>query len=56
MLAVSGVFESIVVVVFQSVFRSEMHHNNIFLKKIIIFDISTSKRSENNKIKNQIQP
>jgi hypothetical protein len=33
MLAVSGVFESIVVVVFQSVFRLEMHHNNIFYFK-----------------------
>jgi hypothetical protein len=39
--AVSGVFRSMVVVTFQSVFHSEMYQNNI-LKKII-FDISTSK-------------
>jgi hypothetical protein len=36
------VFESVVVVVFQSTFRLEMHQNVFFLKKII-FDIITSK-------------
>ena len=32
-----------VAVVFQSVFCFEMHQNNIFYLKKIIFDISTSK-------------
>jgi hypothetical protein len=34
---------SMIVVVFQSVFRAEMHQNNIFYFKKIIFKISTSK-------------
>jgi hypothetical protein len=39
-----GVWEC---VAFQSVFYSEIHQNNIFYFKKIIFDISTSKGSEN---------
>jgi len=36
--AVSGVFRSMVVVAFQSVFHSEMHQNNIFFifKKLFL--------------------
>jgi len=42
------VFESVVVVVFQSDFRLEMYQNNIFFLFLkFIFDISTSKRFEN---------
>ena len=37
------VFESVVVVVFQSTFRLEMYQNVFFYFKKIIFDISTSK-------------
>jgi hypothetical protein len=43
-----GLFEIVVVV--QSTFRLEMHQNDIFYFKKIIFEINTSKRSE--KIKN----
>jgi hypothetical protein len=32
--------------VFQIAFRAEMHVNNFFFKKKIIFNISTSKRSK----------
>jgi hypothetical protein len=35
-----------VVGAFQIVFRAEMHANDFFFKKKIIFDISTSKRSK----------
>jgi hypothetical protein len=38
-------FENIVAVTFQSIFHSEMHHNNIFLKKNY-FEISALKRSK----------
>jgi hypothetical protein len=41
-----------IVVVIQNVLRLETHQNDVFLKKKIIFKISTSKRSEN--IKNLI--
>jgi len=38
-------FDSVVAVAFQITFRAEMHANDVFfLKKKIIFDISTSKR------------
>ena len=37
------VFESMVAVVFQSIFYSEMHQNNIFLFKKLIFNINISK-------------
>jgi hypothetical protein len=38
------VFENVVTVAFQSIFRSEMHQNNIFFYFLkIIFDISISK-------------
>jgi hypothetical protein len=37
----------VVVVVFQSAFCSEMHQNNIFYLKKIIFNINTSKWFEN---------
>jgi hypothetical protein len=43
------VFESVVVVAFQSVFHSEMHQNNIFYFKKIIFNISASKQFKNTK-------
>jgi hypothetical protein len=43
-----GLFEIVVAV--QSTFRLEMHQNDIFYFKKIIFEINTSKRSE--KIKN----
>jgi hypothetical protein len=42
------VFDIAVAVTFQSVFCSKMHQNNIYILKFI-FDISTSKRSENTK-------
>ena len=44
-----GLFESVVVVAFQSVFHSEMHQNNIFFLKKNIFDINTSKLFKNAK-------
>jgi hypothetical protein len=37
-------FGSVVMVVFQSVFRAEMHQNDAFYFLKIIFEISTSKR------------
>jgi len=40
------VFDSVVAVAFQIVFRVEIHANNIFYFLKIIFDISTSKRSK----------
>jgi len=40
------VFGSIVAVVFQITFRTEIHVNNIFYFLKIIFNISTSKRSK----------
>jgi hypothetical protein len=43
------VFESVVVVAFQSAFCSEMHQNNIFYFKKIIFNINTSKKFKNKK-------
>jgi hypothetical protein len=48
----------VVAVAVQSVFRLEMHQNNVFSFLKINFDISTSKRSENTKKKilaNKIQ-
>jgi len=39
----ASVFGNVVVVVFQSVFHSEMYQNNIFLFFIFFFDISASK-------------
>jgi hypothetical protein len=33
-LGMKGVFKSLVAVIFQSVFRSEIYQNNIFFKKI----------------------
>jgi hypothetical protein len=43
-----NLFHSVVAVVVQSVFRLEMHQNNIFFYfKKIIFEINTSKLSEN---------
>jgi hypothetical protein len=45
-------FEIVVVVIVQSVFRLEMHQNNIFYFLKIIFNISTSKQYKN--IKNNI--
>jgi hypothetical protein len=41
------VFEIVVAVAIQIVFRLEMHQNKFFYFLKIIFDISTSKRSEN---------
>jgi len=41
-----GVFEIVVAVAIQIVFRLEMHQNKFFYFLKIIFDISTSKRSE----------
>ena len=41
------VFESVVAVAFQSTFYLEMYQNNIFYFLKIIFNISTSKSSEN---------
>ena len=43
-------FEIVAAVAVQSAFRLEMHQNDIFYFKKIIFEINTSKRSE--KIKN----
>jgi len=45
------VFGSVIAVVFQNAFRSEMHQNNLFFLffKKFIFDISTSKRFKNKK-------
>jgi len=40
------VFDSVVAVAFQITFRAEMHANDVFYFKKIIFDISTSKRSK----------
>jgi hypothetical protein len=40
------VFEIVVAVAIQIVFRLEMHQNNFFYFLKIIFDISTSKPSE----------
>jgi len=40
-------FESVVEIVFQSVFRLKMYLNNIFLFLNFFFNISTSKRSKN---------
>jgi hypothetical protein len=37
-------FESMIRIVFQNVFNLEMHQNNVFFLKKIIFDINTSKR------------
>jgi hypothetical protein len=45
-------FGIVVAVAVQSVFRLEMHQNNVFSFLKINFDISTSKRSENTKKKN----
>jgi hypothetical protein len=43
-------FESIVTVIFQSVFFLEMHQNNIFFYFLkITFDINASKLSKNTK-------
>jgi hypothetical protein len=44
--SLKGMFESVVVVAFQSVFHAEMHQNDIFffIFKKIIFKISASKR------------
>jgi len=42
-----SLFESVVAVVFQSVFHSEMHQNEVFFYFLkIIFEISISKRSK----------
>jgi len=38
-----SVFESVVAVIFQIVFRAKIHVNDIFYFLKIIFDISTSK-------------
>jgi hypothetical protein len=43
-------FKSVVAVVFQNIFYLEKYQNNIF-KKIIIFNISTSKQFKNTKKK-----
>jgi hypothetical protein len=40
------VFGSVVVVVFQIIFRAEIYINNFFYFLKIIFDISTSKQSK----------
>jgi hypothetical protein len=40
----SGMFGSVVAVVFQITFRAEMHTNDFFYFLKIIFDISTSKQ------------
>jgi hypothetical protein len=41
-----SVFGSVIVVVFQIVFRAEIHVNDVFYFLKIIFNISTSKRSK----------
>jgi hypothetical protein len=40
----SDLFGTVVTVVFQSVFRAEMHQNDVFYFLKIIFKISTSKQ------------
>ena len=45
----NGLFGIVVMVAVQSAFRLEIHQNVVFFKKFI-FNISTSKRSENIKI------
>ena len=42
-----GLFEIVVAAAVQSAFRLKMHQNDVFYFKKIIFEISTSKRSEN---------
>jgi hypothetical protein len=43
----TGVLESVITVVFQNTFRSEIHQNNIFFYFLkFIFDISTSNNSK----------
>jgi hypothetical protein len=42
----SSMFGNIIVIVFQIIFRVEMHANDFFYFLKIIFDISTSKRSK----------
>jgi hypothetical protein len=44
-----SVFGSVVMIVFQSIFYSEMYQNNIFYFFKIIFDISALKWSKNTK-------
>jgi hypothetical protein len=44
---VSGVFESVVMVTFQSNFHLKIHQNNIFYFLKFIFNINISKRSKN---------
>jgi hypothetical protein len=44
-----SVFGSVVMIVFQSIFYSEMYQNNIFYFLKIIFDISALKWSKNTK-------
>jgi hypothetical protein len=41
-----NLFGSVVAVAFQSVFRAEMHQNDVFLFLKIIFEINVSKRSK----------
>ena len=41
-----SLFESIVAVAFQSTFHVEIHQNDVFFFKKIIFKINISKRSE----------
>jgi hypothetical protein len=41
------VFRNVVAVSVQNTFRLEIHKNNIYFLKKIIFDINISKRSEN---------
>jgi len=43
---VKRVFKNIIMIVFQSIFLSEMYKNNFFLKKII-YNINTLKQSKN---------
>jgi hypothetical protein len=47
-----GLFGIVVAVAVQSVFRLEMHQNNVFFLKKIIFEINISKRSKNIKNNN----
>jgi len=42
-------FGIVIAVAVQSAFRLEMHQDNFFFLKKIIFDISASKRSKNTK-------
>jgi hypothetical protein len=46
-IAIKKVFGNVVAIAFQNIFHSKKHQNNIFKK--IIFDINTSKWSENTK-------